>query len=109
MSDYRVERGAGAGMSTEAMRAQLETEGYETYEWGDAPGALYPFHEHGTEQSHWIISGSIELNVEGHGTFVLEAGDRDLMPAGTRHSARVTGRSPVRYLIGRKSAFRPQT
>jgi len=55
---------------------------------------------HADDQSHWVVSGRLELMVEGYGTFVLEAGDRDFMPAGTYHSARVLGDEPVLYLIG---------
>jgi quercetin dioxygenase-like cupin family protein len=49
-----------------------------------------------------VISGTLELTVEKFGTFILEKGDRDLMPAGTYHSARVIGDEPVIYLIGEK-------
>jgi mannose-6-phosphate isomerase-like protein (cupin superfamily) len=82
------------------MREWLERDGYRTYEWTDAAGAVYGLHEHQRDQSHWIISGTLELTVEGAGIVVLNAGDRDTMPAGTRHSARVIGDEPVRYLIG---------
>ncbi len=103
MREYRVEKGAGSALTPDEMRASLGSEGYRTFEWGDGPGAEYDTHEHATDQSHWIISGSLELNVEGVGTVILEAGDRDLMPAGTRHSARVIGNVPVRYLIGERA------
>jgi hypothetical protein len=49
-----------------------------------------------------VISGSLELTVQGVGTFVLETCDRDFMAAGTYHSARVIGEEPVMYLIGAK-------
>jgi len=46
------------------------------------------------------MSGMLELTVDGAGVFILEAGDRDFMPAGTEHTARVVGAEPVTYLIG---------
>jgi len=82
------------------LRAEMAADGYSVYQWSDPPGAVYGEHQHIDNQSHWIVSGTIELTVDGAGTFVLEAGDRDLMPAGTLHSARVLGDKPVVYLIG---------
>lgn len=84
------------------LRSVLISEGYSVFQWTDAPGAVYGAHSHSNDQSHWIISGTLELNVEGAGKFLLMAGDRDFMPAGTNHSARVIGDEPVVYLIGGK-------
>lgn len=78
------------------------SEGYVVSQWSDRPGAEYSEHEHAEDQSHCIISGVLELGVRGVGTVVLTAGDRDFMPAGTVHSARVPGREPVVCLIGSK-------
>jgi mannose-6-phosphate isomerase-like protein (cupin superfamily) len=100
---YRVEKWSGSQIpNPAALREFLESEGYSVYQWSDRPGAVYSRHMHSEDQSHWIISGALELAVEGFGTFVLEAGDRDMMPAGTYHSARVIGDEPVVYLIGEK-------
>jgi len=82
------------------LRHTLEREGYRVFQWCDQPGAVYPVHSHAEAQSHWIISGSLELTIESFGTVLLEAGDRDLMPANTYHSARVIGEEPVLYLVG---------
>ncbi|MER3430243.1 MAG: hypothetical protein C4324_04225, partial [Blastocatellia bacterium] len=81
--------------------------GYEVYQWADSPGAVYGLHMHLEDQSHWIISGSLEVSIESVGTVVLSAGDRDFMPAGCYHSARVVGDVPVIYLIGAKRAAGP--
>ena len=100
---YRVEKWDRPGPPDAAeLRAVMTAEGYSVYQWTDRPGLVYAEHRHGDNQSHWIISGILELTVDGAGTFVLEAGDRDLMPAGTVHSARVLGNEPVVYLIGSK-------
>ena len=86
------------------LRDLLVAEGYSVYRWSDRPGAVYDSHKHDIDQSHWVISGSIELVVEKAGSFVLSAGDRDFMPAGTYHTARVIGDKPVVYLIGERAA-----
>ena len=83
------------------LRQQLESEGYSVFQWSDAPGTKYGPHAHGEDQSHWIISGELELRV-GHEIYTLRAGDRDFLPADTIHSAFVPGDEPVTYLIGAK-------
>lgn len=100
---YTIEKWSGAGAPDAArLRIKMESEGYDVFEWSDRPGTNYAVHAHGEDQSHSVISGRLELTIENGGTFILEAGDRDLMPAGTRHSARVIGDEPVFYLIGTK-------
>jgi quercetin dioxygenase-like cupin family protein len=83
------------------LRARLEAEGYSVFEWTDAPGTKYGPHSHPEDQSHWILSGELELRV-GHETYTLRTGDRDYLPANTMHSASVPGAEPVTYLIGAK-------
>jgi quercetin dioxygenase-like cupin family protein len=63
---------------------------------------VYGNHIHDEDQTHWILSGSLELTVERVGTFELNPGDRDFMPARTYHTARVIGDEPVMYLVGVK-------
>ena len=86
-----------------SLRAELEAEGYSVYAWTDGPGATYPAHTHDDDQSHWVLRGAIALNVAGE-EYVLQAGDRDWLAAGTVHSARVVGGQPVTYLVGSKKA-----
>jgi quercetin dioxygenase-like cupin family protein len=98
---YRVKKYQGTQPpDARAMVHAMETEGYRVLEWSDRPGISYGGHRHEEDQSHLIISGQIEFVVEGHGTVTLGPGDRDYMPAGTMHSARVVGDEPVFYLIG---------
>jgi len=85
----------------QALRQRLESEGYSVFEWSDAPGTVYGTHSHAENQSHWIISGALELTVDAK-SYTLRAGDRDFLPANTAHSAFVPGNEPVRYLIGAK-------
>jgi mannose-6-phosphate isomerase-like protein (cupin superfamily) len=83
------------------LRQRLIDEGYSVFEWTDVPGTKYGPHAHAEDQSHWILSGVLELRV-GHETYSLRAGDRDYLPANTMHSAFVPGDEPVTYLIGAK-------
>jgi quercetin dioxygenase-like cupin family protein len=96
----KVERwNKGEEPSVLELRHKLEAEGYRVFEWSDAPGTHYGAHRHAEDQSHWIISGKLELRIQGQ-TYTLSAGDRDFLPAGTVHSAFVPGTEPVLYLIG---------
>ena len=104
-SVYRVQQwGEEYAPDAAKLRDLLIAEGYSVYRWSDQPGAVYGSHKHDTDQSHWVISGSIELVVESAGSFVLNAGDRDFMPAGTYHTARVLKDEPVIYLVGERAA-----
>ena len=83
------------------LRARMEAEGFGVFQWSDPPGRVYPPHAHADDQSHWIVRGTLALTVDGD-EYVLGPGDRDFLPAGTVHSARVTSAEPVVYLIGSK-------
>ncbi len=87
--------------SESVLRSELASEGYSIYAWTDGAGTTYPPHTHDDDQSHWVVRGAIALTVGGE-EYVLRAGDRDWLPAGTVHSARVVGREAVTYLIGSK-------
>ncbi len=101
METYHIEKWSQPTPPNPAMlRFVMEREGFRVFQWTDQPGAQYGNHKHDEFQSHWIISGSLELTVERVGTFILETGDRDFLPAGTYHSARVIGEEPVMYLVG---------
>ncbi len=98
----RVERWNEAGKpDAKMLRQRLTSENYNVFEWTDSPGTVYGPHSHAEDQSHWIISGALELTV-GHENYTLQSGDGDFLPAKTTHSAFVLGDEPVRYLIGAK-------
>jgi quercetin dioxygenase-like cupin family protein len=100
MSSIQVERWSETETpDAQTLRTRLQREGYNVFEWSDAPGTAYAAHSHPEDQIHWIISGKLELIVEGE-RYTLRAGDRDFLPANTTHSAFVPGDEPVRYLIG---------
>ncbi len=98
----RVERWTDANPpDPKQLRRRLIDEGYSVFQWSDAPGTKYGRHAHPEDQSHWILSGELELRVDDE-NYVLRAGDRDFLPANTIHSAFVPGDAPVVYLIGAK-------
>lgn len=85
----------------DTLKEHLRDEGYSVFQWSDAPGTKYGPHAHAEDQSHWILSGELELRV-GHEIYTLRAGDRDFLPANTVHSAAVPQTGAVKYLIGVK-------
>lgn len=96
----KVERWKGTARPAEgALRERLETDGYSVYAWTDSPGTTYGPHTHDDDQSHCVVRGSLALTVGGE-EYVLGPGDRDWLPAGTVHSARVVGGEAVTYLVG---------
>ena len=100
---YKVQKwGEDYAPNPAMLRHVLTSEGYRVFQWCDRPGSFYAWHSHAEDQSHWVISGALELTVKDVGRFVLEAGDRDFMPAGTYHTAQVIGEEPLVYLIGEK-------
>jgi len=100
---YRVERWDQVTQPSPAiLRLLLDREGYQVFHWVDMPNTVYGSHKHQTDQSHWVISGSLEIVVENVGQFVLGPGDRDFLSANTYHTAKVLGLEPVTYLVGEK-------
>ena len=101
--NYRIERWAEVHAPNPAMlRYILVSEGFRVFQWSSAPGAIFAVHKHHEDQTHWIVSGALELIIERVGTFTLETGDRDFLPAETYHSVRVISEEPVIYLVGEK-------
>lgn len=97
---YRIEKWEERNAPNAAMlRLRLEEAGYRVLQWCDQPGSFYGMHKHSEAQSHWIVSGILEVTVQSR-RYVLQAGDRDFMPAETYHTAKVIGEEPVVYLVG---------
>ncbi len=102
---YRLEKWREAYSPNSAMlRLTMERDGFRVFQWSDNPGKFYGPHKHEEDQSHWVVTGKLEITVKGGGVHLLEAGDRDFMPAQTYHAAQVIGDGPVLYLIGEKIA-----
>ena len=100
---YQIERWKEIYAPNAAMlRLALTREGYRVFQWCDRPEMGYSNHKHNEDQTHWIISGALEITITNVGSYTLETGDRDFIPAHTYHSAQVTGEEPVLYLVGAK-------
>jgi quercetin dioxygenase-like cupin family protein len=84
----------------EVLRRRLAAEGFEAFEWRDAPGADYAPHSHDHDESLWVIEGEIVFGAGGE-EYRLAPGDRLMLPQGTVHTARA-GRAGARYLIGER-------
>jgi quercetin dioxygenase-like cupin family protein len=95
--------GRGERPDERVLRAQPEAEGYAVYAWTDHPGTTYESHTHDDAQGHGVVRGAMALTVGGE-EYVLRAGDRDWLPAGTVRSVRVIGEEAVTYLVGSKRA-----
>lgn len=89
-----------AAADERALRAQLESEGYEVLVWSDPAGRTYTPHAHDHDESLWCVHGSIVFEIDGR-EYALTPGDRLMLPHGTVHAAR-TGAAGARYLIGER-------
>ena len=102
-NNYRIERWKEVYAPNPAMlRYILVSKGYRVFQWSSAPEMIFATRKNDKEQTHWIVSGALELTIERVGTFILEAGDRDFLPANIYYSAKVVSEEPVLYLVGEK-------
>jgi len=67
--------------------AKVRAEARDVYSWSNGPGDRYAEHEHGYTKLLYCTEGSIEFHTGDGRTIRLAAGDRMVLPAGTRHSA----------------------
>jgi quercetin dioxygenase-like cupin family protein len=72
----------------EALQARVDIE----------PGAAFPSHRHPGEEIIYVLSGTLEYDVEGRPPATLSAGDVLFVPAGTAHSAKNVGKVPASEL-----------
>jgi quercetin dioxygenase-like cupin family protein len=69
--------------------AKVRAEARDAYAWSNGPGERYAEHEHSYTKLLYCTDGSIEFRTGDGRTIRLAAGDRTVLPAGTRHSALV--------------------
>jgi quercetin dioxygenase-like cupin family protein len=68
--------------------SRLRAEATGCYSWSNRPGDRYGAHSHGYEKVLYCVDGSITFLLEEEGKRLeLKAGERMVLPAGTRHSA----------------------
>ena len=81
---------------------RLEREASGCYSWSNGPQDRYAAHSHGYEKVLYCVEGSITFRLEDEGRDLeLAAGDRMVLPAGTRHSA-VVGPAGCICIEGRR-------
>ena len=84
---------------TNALKRQLQTEGFSTYEWTGRPGGAYLDYIHTQDEVVCVLSGTADVKVaDAQGT--VESGDRIDVPANTYHSITVTSKEPLVVLTG---------
>jgi uncharacterized protein YjlB len=77
-------------MARQELMSRLEAEARDCYGWSNGAGDRYAAHSHAYEKVLYCVEGSITFRLEDEGGEIhLEAGDRMVLPAGTRHSALV--------------------
>jgi quercetin dioxygenase-like cupin family protein len=87
--DVQVDRHSGAPPDASAIEKQLRTEARDVYGWSNGPGDRYEQHAHAYHKLLYCTHGSIDFILDDGRTLTLRPGDRMLVPAGTRHAARV--------------------
>jgi quercetin dioxygenase-like cupin family protein len=96
---------AGSLMRREVQRAPLSIAQREVVQvLTEIPaGVASGWHVHPGEEVGYILSGDVEMMVEGRPTLVLHAGDGFIIPPDTPHNARdlgpVTGRMLSTYIV----------
>jgi quercetin dioxygenase-like cupin family protein len=69
------------------IEVRLRSEARDVYGWSNAPGDRYGEHSHPYTKLLYCVGGSIDFVLADGRTFALRAGDRLLLPPGTRHGA----------------------
>ena len=83
----------------DALKQQLQSEGFNAYEWTGRPGGAYLDYIHTQDEVVCVLSGTADVKVaDEQGT--VEAGDRMDVPANTYHSITVTSKEPLVVLTG---------
>jgi len=81
---------------TDLQRHDLGIPGWEVLQArvDFAPGASFPAHRHPGEEIIYVLSGTLEYELEGQPPVTLEAGDVLFVPTGVFHSAKNLGTTP---------------
>jgi quercetin dioxygenase-like cupin family protein len=81
---------------TDLQRHDLSIPGWEVLQArvDFAPGASFPAHRHPGEEVIYVLSGTLEYELEGQPPVTLEAGDVLFVPTGVFHSAKNLGTTP---------------
>jgi quercetin dioxygenase-like cupin family protein len=77
----------GSSPDPRAIESALREEASDVYGWSNAPGDTYAQHEHSYTKVLYCTRGSIDFVLADGRHVALRAGDRLVLPPGTRHSA----------------------
>ena len=83
----------------EELKKQLQSEGYDPYQWSGRPGGAYLDYIHNDDEVVCVLSGTADVKVADE-TDTLKRGDRVDVPANTYHSLTVTSTEPLVVLTG---------
>ena len=70
-----------------SIEARVRAEARDVYEWSNGPGDRYAEHAHPYVKLLYCMRGAIDFILADGRTVSLRAGDRLVLPAGTRHAA----------------------
>ncbi len=88
---------------TDALKKQLKSEGFNTYQWSGRPEGAYLDYIHSQDEVVCVLSGTAEVKVaDAHDT--IKRGDRIDVPANTYHSLTVTSAEPLVVLTGMRKS-----
>jgi mannose-6-phosphate isomerase-like protein (cupin superfamily) len=104
MAIHRWNGTLDGAFSEQALRAKLETMGYQVARYVYSPGTVFPDHKHGVDKIDAVVSGRFRLIIGGH-IALLGPGDWVEVPNGVMHNAAVIGDEPVVSLDAVKSNF----
>ena len=87
----------------DVLKAQLQSEGFDAYQWSGRPGGAYLDYIHTQDEVVCVLSGTAEAKVaDEEGT--VEIGDRIDVPANTYHSLTVTSDEPLVVMTGMRKS-----
>lgn len=87
-----------------ALKKQLQSEGFDAYQWTGRPGGAYLNYIHAQDEVVCVLSGTADVEVaDEQGT--AEPGDRIDVPANTYHSLTVTSEEPLVVLTGMRHSL----
>lgn len=89
--------------SVEELKKQLQSEGYDPYQWSGRPGGACLDYIHTDDEVVCVLSGTADVKVADE-TDTLKRGDRVDVPANTYHSLTVTSTEPLVVLTGMRKS-----
>ncbi len=87
----------------DALKKQLQSEGFNAYQWSGRPGGEYLDYIHTQDEVLCVLSGTAEVKVDEE-TDTIKRGDRIDVPANTYHSLTVTSPEPLVVLTGMRNS-----